>query len=175
LKTVIGYAKMTNTLLFTPTIFGVSIEVYLILLVLVLPTFYFWRWLLKKLIKTDKTRKIATWIATIVATPIIYVGLALLLFFYMTYFPESDFNKEKWFADKEKRYELSDDLIESKILIGKTKEEVRQLLGDELNTDNSNHWNYYLGFRPSLLGIDPDVLDIQFKDGKVVYVGQHET
>ncbi|MFB9865502.1 hypothetical protein [Rufibacter immobilis] len=78
-------------------------------------------------------------------------------------------------AAKEKRYELSADIIDSKMLLGKTKPEVRQLLGDEGNTDLSDHWNYYLGFRPGFANIDPDVLDIEFKDGKVVKVGQHET
>ena len=93
----------------------------------------------------------------------------------MSYHPTHDFDKQKWFADKEKRYELSEDIIDSKMLIGKTKSEVRQLLGDEGNTDESDYWNYYLGFRPGFANIDPDVLDIEFKDGKVVKVGQHET
>ena len=166
--------KMT-TLLYIPTLFGVSIEVYFILLVLGIPTFFIWRWILKKFIKVGKTRKIATWTATIVATPLIYVGLLMLGFFSMSYHPTHDFDKQKWFADKEKRYELSEDIIDSKMLIGKTKSEVRQLLGDEGNTDESDYWNYYLGFRPGFANIDPDVLDIEFKDGKVVKVGQHET
>jgi hypothetical protein len=99
----------------------------------------------------------------------------MLWFFSMSYHPTHDFDKEKWFADKETRYELSEDIIESEMLIGKTKSEVRQILGDENNTDQSDHWSYYLGFRPGFANIDPDVLDIEFKDGKVIRVGQHET
>lgn len=162
-------------LLDIPVFFGVSIEVYFILIVLAIPTFFIWRWLLKKFIKVDKTRKIATWTATIIATPLIYVGLILLLFFGMSYHQTHDFDKEKWLVDKEKRYEYSENIIESKMLIGKTKIEVKQLLGDEGNKDDSDYWTYDLGFRPGFANIDPDVLDIQFKDGKVVKVGQHET
>ena len=93
----------------------------------------------------------------------------------MSYHPTHDFDKEKWFADKETRYNLSEDIIESEMLIGKTKSEVRQILGDENNTDQSDNWSYYLGFKPGFANIDPDVLDIEFKDGKVIKVGQHET
>lgn len=164
-----------TTLLYIPTLFGVSIEIYFILLILGISNFFIWKWLLKKFIKVEKTRKIATWIATIMATPLMYVGLIMLWFCSMSYHPNHDFDKEKWFADKEKRYELSGDIIDSKMLIGKTKSEVRQLLGDEGNSDESDYWSYYLGFRPGFANIDPDVLDIEFKGGKVVTVRQHET
>jgi hypothetical protein len=166
--------KMT-TILYISTLFGVGIEVYFILLALGIPTFFIWRWLFKKIIKVDKTRKIATWTATLIATPLIYIGIIMLWLFSISYYPTHDFDQEKWFANKETRYELSEDIIESEMLIGKTKSEVRQILGDEGNTDESNNWNYYLGFRPGFVIIDPDVLDIEFKDGKVVKVGQHET
>lgn len=83
--------------------------------------------------------------------------------------------KKKWFADKEQRYEMSEDIIKTKVLLGKTKSEIRQILGDEGNTDESDYWSYYLGFRPGFANIDPDVLDIEFKNGKVIEVRQHET
>jgi outer membrane protein assembly factor BamE (lipoprotein component of BamABCDE complex) len=165
---------MTN-LLYIPTLFGVSVEVFFILILLVIPTYYICRWLLKKYIQVEKTRKIASWTTTIIATPIIYFGIILLWLFSMSYHPTNDFDKQKWFANKETRYEISEDIIKNKMLIGKTKSEVRQLLGDEGNNNESNHWDYYLGFRPGIANIDPDVLDIEFKDGKVFKVGQHET
>ena len=161
--------------LYTPLLFGIGTEVYFILLVLGIPVFFIWQRLLKKFVKTGKTRKIATWTATIVTTPLLYAGLILLWLFSMSYHPTHDFDQQKWAADKEKRYELSADLIDRKMLIGKTKSEVRQLLGDEGNTDESDFWNYYLGFRPGFANIDPDVLVIEFKDGKVIKVGQHES
>jgi hypothetical protein len=161
--------------LYIPTIFGVSVEVYFFLLIIGIPTFFIWRWLLMKFIKADKKRKIAVWAATIITTPLIYIGIILLWIFSISYYPNRDFDKEKWSANKEKRYELSKNLIEGEILIGKSKTEVRQILGDAGNSDESNYWSYYLGFIPGPFNIDPSVLDIEFKDGKVIKVRQHET
>jgi hypothetical protein len=162
-------------LFYIPTLFGVSIEVYFILLVIGILAFFIWSWILKKFIREDETRKIATWTATIITTPLIYVGLILLWLFSMSYYPTYDFDKQKWITNKDKRYELSEDIIESKMLIGKTKSEVRLLLGEDGNTDESDYWSYYLGFRPGFANIDPDILDIEFKYGKVIRVGQHES
>jgi len=161
--------------LYITTIFGVSPAVYLILIIIAVPTFFIWRWLLKKFIEADNTRKIVTWVATIVTTPVIYVGVILLLLVTIGNHPTYNFDKGKWLSDKEHRYKLSGHIIGSKMLIGKTKSEVRQLLGDEGNKDESDYWNYYLGIRPGFANIDPDVLDIEFKGGKVIKVGQHET
>ena len=161
--------------LYIPTFFGISIEVYFIILILGILFFFIWRWLLKKFIKTDNTRKIATWIATVVTTPLIYIGIIMLWLFSMSYNPNHAFDKEKWLTDKEKRYELSADIIESKMLIGKTKSEIKQLLGDEGNSYDSDYWNYYLGFRSGFAIIDASFLYIEFEDGKVIKIGQHET
>jgi len=164
-----------NHLLYIPELFGVSIEVYFILIILGICTFFFWRWLFKKLIKDNKKRKIATWFTTIFVTPVIYVLIILAFFFSASYYPSHDFNQQKWASDSEKRYELSADLIKSKILIGKTKNEVTELLGEPDGWKQENYWTYYLGFKPSIMSIDPDYLDIEFKNDKVITVGQHES
>ena len=162
-------------LLDIPVFFGASIEVYFILIVLAIPTFFIWRRLLKKYIKVDRTRKIATWTATIIATPLIYVGLILLWIFSISYYPNRDFNKQKWFGDEDKRYELSKDIIASKMLIGKTKLQVRQILGDESdNKDSFNVWTFGLGVRPALFNIDDSYLQVEFDSNKVVNVEQHK-
>ena len=171
---VIGNTKMIIPL-YIPTFFGISIEVYFIILILGILFFFIWRWLLKKFIKTDNTRKIATWIATVVTTPLIYIGIIMLWLFSMSYNPNHAFDKEKWLTDKERRYELSADIIESKMLIGKTKSEIKQLLGNEGNSDDSDYWNYYLGFRSGFAIIDTSFLCIEFKEGKVIKIGQYET
>ncbi len=63
---------------------------------------------------------------------------------------------------------MANDLTESKILIGKTKSDVRILLGDEnYNSDSNNIWFFEIGHRPRLFNIDPDNLHIEFIDGKV--------
>lgn len=164
-----------KTYLYIPTFFGISIEVYLILIILGVPTFFFWRWLLKKFIKSNNIRKIVSWAATILVTPIIYVGIILIWFISLSYHPTHAFNHQKWISDKEQRYELSDDIIDSNMLLGKTKAEVLLLLGEEGNAEASDNWSYYLGFKPGFANIDPYFLSIEFENGKVVRVGQHES
>lgn len=70
---------------------------------------------------------------------------------------------------------MSDNIIETELLIGKTKEEVIKLLGKNFYSYNENHIAFELGFVPRLFNIDPDVLDVFFKNGKVIKVDQHET
>ncbi|MEO6980177.1 MAG: hypothetical protein ABI113_17430 [Mucilaginibacter sp.] len=92
----------------------------------------------------------------------------------MNYYPKRDFDKSAWLKNKDVRYEYSDDIIDSKMLIGKSKNEVRKILGDVGNAEDSNDWFYDLGFRPELLNIDPDSMEITFKNNKVVDVVQHK-
>ncbi len=70
---------------------------------------------------------------------------------------------------------MSEDIIESELLVGLTLNEVTELLGGEFSRYSENHIAYYLGFVPGMFNIDPDVLDIYFENGRVVRVDQHET
>ena len=159
----------------TPSIFGISLEVYIILVILGIPVFFLWRWIFSRYIKADRTRKLATWTATIFTTPLLYIGIFLIIFYIITYYPIYEFDQAKWSSNIEKRYEMSKNLIESRILIGKTKSEIKQLLGDSNVPYENNNWNYYLGMKPDIIRIDPDILEIEFKDGKVVKVWQRNS
>ena len=161
-----------NALLLIVQFFGVSVEVYFILFILAIPMFFLWKWIFKRYFKNDKKRKVASLIATLIVTPIIYFVIVFLTIMSWCYYPESDFDKQKWSLNKEKRFELSEDIIESKMLIGKTKTEVYQLLGEEGNSIERDRWEYYLGFVPGIANIDPDYLEIEFKNGRVVSVVQ---
>ena len=65
--------------------------------------------------------------------------------------------------------------VNSEMLIGKTKEEVIELLGDDFYSYDENSIEYDLGFVPMLFNIDPDVLVIYFEKGKVIKVEQRQT
>lgn len=155
---------------------GLDFSVYLINLGISIPTFFLLRWTLKKFIKTDDSlRQLITWTGTIILTPLIYVGLIVVFVFYVSYYPTKEFNETGWRTEKEKRYEMTKDIIDNDLLIGKTKEEIVKTLGDDYFKYNEDHWGYEVGFVPGLFNIDPDVLDIHFKDDKVESVGQHES
>lgn len=168
---------MTPNFLDIPVIFGLSIEVYFILLIIAIPTFFFWRWLLKKYIKVDRTRKIATWTATLIGTPIIYVGLIMLFMFGMTYTPSKDFDKSQWLSDKEGRFQMAGDIISSKMLLGKDTNHVKQILGEPTwgsdsiwKHDTVNTWTYDMGMGGGGLGFLFHYLIIKFDKEKVVAV-----
>jgi amino acid transporter len=106
------------------------------------------------------------WITTIVLTPLIYIGLIFLWITIATHYPQRDFNQEKWIKDKETRYEYADDLVDNENLIGQTKAQILELLG-EPDYETEMTITYCIGFSPRhFIGIDPDWLEIEFINGK---------
>ena len=153
-----------------------SIEVPIIVLILAIPIYFLSKWILKKWnFGNEKNRKYLAIIPSIVLSPIVYIGLIYLWIFSISYYPTNDFDKQTWESNPEERYKMSEDIIESKMLIGKTKQEIVELLGNDFYSYSENHIAYGVGFVPGLFNIDPDVLDIYFENGKVTKVGQHET
>lgn len=116
-------------------------------------------------------RKIAIWASTIIGAPILYISIIWLI---ITYYPKHKFSFEKWKNQQETRYELTDDLINSKLLIGMQKSKVAQLLGKPSDLE-SNIWVYNVGFVPRLFNIDLDILEVCFENNKVVKVKQRRT
>ncbi|SHM49282.1 hypothetical protein [Mucilaginibacter sp. OK098] len=161
-------------LLYIPEFFGISAEVYVILIVLAVPVFFIWRRIWKKRIATTSSRRITIWVLTMITTPLLYVGIVIITMLVMEYYPKRDFDRNEWLNNKDDRYEYSGDIIDSKMLIGKSKSEVIKILGDDGNEYNNNDWYYPLGFRPELGNIDPDSLEIDFKNDKVINVVQHK-
>lgn len=153
-----------------------SPEVPLLILILAIPVYFLSIWFLKKFkLGKEKNRKFLAIIPAIILSPILFGGIILLWIFSISYYPKTDFNKQEWASNKEERYKMSNDIMESNLLIGKTKDEVISLMGNDFYKYDDNHIAYDLGFVPGLFKIDPDVLDIYFKNGKVFKVGQHET
>lgn len=162
---------MTTSLLNIPVIFGASIEVYFILLIIAIPTFLFWRWIFRKYIKTDKTRKIVTWAVTLITTPFIYIGLILLFVVWMTYTPSKDFDQTKWQTDKEKRFQMANDIIKTNMLIGKDTNQVKQILGvPTRDRSTTGVWTYDIGYGGGGLGFLFHHLHLKLENNKVVSV-----
>lgn len=110
------------------------------------------------------------WITTVVSTSLIYIGCIFLWITIATNYPQKDFNQEMWFKDKETRYEFADDLVDSEKLIGQAKAQILELLG-EPDYETEMTMTYYIGFSPRhFIGIDPDWLEIVFKNGKAINV-----
>lgn len=153
-----------------------GVEVYIINVVIGILTFLILWWITKKFITTNRVLRILlTCLGTIVLTPIVYTGLIGIMITAMFYEPTRDFNKEKWFADKSKRYEMRDDLVESELLKNKTKEEILSILGSpDVRADTVNIWNYDLGTSQAGLGWQFNNLIITFDNDRVTKVEKTE-
>lgn len=152
-----------------------SPEVSIIILTLAIPTYFFCKWVLKRRkIGTEKNRKFLALIPTVILTPVVYAGIIMIWIFSISYYSTSDFDQSEWNSNIGERYEMSEDIIKSKMLIGKTQEEVIQILGTDFYPNNKNRIIYELGHVPGLFNIDPDYLEIKFKNGKVISVQQYE-
>ena len=152
-----------------------SLEVPIIILILAIPTYFICKWIMKRLkVGTEKNRKFTALIPTVILSPVIYIGLVMIWIFSVSYYPTNDFDKSEWNSNIEERYKMSEDIIDSKMLIGKTQEEVTQTLGPDFSFKNENRITYELGFVPGLFNIDPDYLEIKLENGKVISVHQYE-
>jgi hypothetical protein len=152
-----------------------SIEGPIIILILAIPTYFICKWIMKRLkIGNDNNRKFIAVIPTIILSPIIYFGLVMIWIFSVSYYPTSNFDQNEWKSNIEERYKMSEDIIESEMLIGKNRDEVINILGNNYSTNNENRLSYELGFVPGLFNIDPDYLDIKFENEIVISVNQYE-
>lgn len=116
------------------------------------------------------TRKVATWAITLIATPLIYFALIRLLMFWITYTPSRDFDKVQWHKDREGRFQMAGDIIQSKMLLGKDTSQVKQILGDAVWGNSDSTFVYDMGFGGGGLGFMFHHLIVKFENNKVVSV-----
>lgn len=135
--------------------------------------YFFSLWLLGKSVTgTKQNRK---WIAifpTILFTPLVYFGVMIGYFYIDSYYPSNYFDEAAWHNNKEERYTMSEDLIESELLLGKTREEVIAILGTDYALDTERILLYDLGTVPGGFAFDPDILEVTFENGLVTKVIQ---
>ena len=151
---------------------GLDFSTIVILFILSFPLFLFWRWVFKK--SASKARRVKlSLLLTLVTSPILYGLIILGWVIAVSYYPNRRFDSKVWMADSDRRYEYTHDLIDRKLLLGKTREQVEQILGENSDTSHAELY-YYIGFRPELTGIDPSSIIIDFKQGKVDTVIEHD-
>ena len=106
------------------------------------------------------------WITSFIAIPIVIAGTIAIWYLVATTYQKKEFHKITWNENKEYRYELVDDLIESNKLIGLTQEEIINLLG-EADYNEDLVYGYYIGYSKAyFLNLDPDWLEIEFVNNK---------
>jgi hypothetical protein len=154
---------------------SISAEAYLIILVIGTITFFLLRGIFRRTIKNDKLRRRLTWVGTIILTPVIYAVLVLAMLGIMFYEHQQDFNREKWFAERDKRYEMRDDLAGGDLLVNKTKNEIIELLGPpDVGVDTMDIWDYNLGISTAGFGWQFNSLILTFANERVIRVEKNE-
>ena len=90
----------------------------------------------------------------------------------------SKFNQNRWLNHAKKRIHMVDDLLQKYKLIGKSNEEITQLLGASMDTRSGEEGVitlYYLGTERGFIPIDSEQLVFQFdRDGKVMEYTVHK-
>ncbi|WP_299836024.1 hypothetical protein [uncultured Tenacibaculum sp.] len=109
------------------------------------------------------------------STLVFIVLIPLLLVYNYLYYPNKAFDKKIWNSVVHVRYEMSKNIIEKELLIGKSKQEVIQLLGTKEFYTEDNRIMYTIGHIPSLFNIDPNILCVELENDIVVSVFQYES
>ena len=150
-------------------IFGFDIEIIIIFGILVLLAYFFLSRIVfnKKNFKTK--RNLYSIIATLIVSPVLfYFGSIFLLFFWLS-IPEfqQDFDQITWAEEKKNRYIMRDDLVKSRILEKKSKEDVIAILGKPDRGDSTDVWIYHMGASGAGFGWAFYHLNVSFENEKV--------
>jgi|GEM_PF-6320095 len=120
-------------------------------------------------LKTSKN--IISGVVALCLTPIISIAIFMLFFNILLYqyHPDREFTKDSWHQGIEDRHQMSDDLLESQILIGKTRKQIATDLGlpsdkIQVETDTSSNWRYKMGHRSWGFGLKFYYLNIEFEN-----------
>ncbi len=106
--------------------FDFTLQNVVVQLFLAVPLFFLIRWLLNKHTEWKFNKSLASVLLTIIITPLVYLTILRLLFFAFSYEPDRYFTQERWQGRKHKRYYMSRDIIDQKLLIGKDSNQVIQ-------------------------------------------------
>jgi hypothetical protein len=125
-------------------------------------------WIIKKLKVQSKIVKMAPWFVLIVS---------FIIWFGINWYPDLRFDREGWLNNKDKRFEYSEYILNSKMLIGKTKSDVILLLDYPLDSVEKDIWEYGLKLNSDEYPGYPYMIVIEFTDGKSnkVYYSKYDS
>ena len=130
-------------------------------------------------VKTIDKRKWLSIVVSLVLTPIVYFYVFYpILNIFSSYHHQKYFNSEAWLEKPNLRYEMTNNILKTDTLIGKTKPEVQKLLGtyewlswnDSIKNHDDNLWNYALGQLPGAMNTKKECMTVVFKNDKVAQI-----
>ncbi|HEX9828226.1 MAG TPA: hypothetical protein VGA80_16625 [Flavobacteriaceae bacterium] len=130
-------------------------------------------------VKTIDKRKWLGVLVSLVLTPIVYAYVFYpIMNIFSSYHHEKYFKSAVWMEKPTLRYEMTNDILKTDTLIGKSKPEIQQLLGtyewlswnESIKNHDDNLWNYALGMKPGAMNTKKECMTIIFKDNKVAII-----
>lgn len=134
-------------------------------------------------VKTIDHRKWITIPLSLLLTPVIYFYVLYpMINIFSNYHHQKYFDSEAWKEKPALRYEMIGDMVDQNRLTGKTKSEVKSLLGkeewlswnDALKAHDENKWNYGLGMKPGALNETKECAEIVFENDTVVAINTYQ-
>ena len=154
-----------------------DIFIYIILLFPSLFTYILWNWLFKKFIKSPIKLAAFIWVGILIS-PFFFISIFWFWFYTTTYYPEEKFDKARWRKDKEKQFYMAQDLVNSKILLGKDSLVVKTFIGEpDWRTHPKNLWHFEMGRSDGFFWPVDHKLHIFFNKNKVdsvLYTSYHD-
>lgn len=154
----------------------------LLLLLILIAILFFIERLSARQVGNNKIQIFYGVLHTLFGLTILSIGLICLFVLpnSSTDYPRRNFNKQLWLKDTITKYEMADDIIKRKILIGKDSNSIVTLLGAGRKitgvVSDTTYWEYDIGFPPEYyIALDPTFLTIRFHKGIVdsVYPYNH--
>lgn len=108
------------------------------------------------------------------------IGLVFFLAFAISttllYHFEEQFDTQVWKYNLQQRHKMLDYIIEEKLFIGKSKQEVLEQLGhpDSISVSGQEFLIYSLGSPPSFFASEQKKMIVRFSNNKVIKVAQLE-
>ncbi|MEP3838513.1 MAG: hypothetical protein ABJM36_12740 [Algibacter sp.] len=127
-------------------------------------------------VNTIDKRKWLTFLVSLLLAPVVYFYMFYpMLNIFSSYHHEKHFNAKAWEDQPKLRYEMTDQIINNNILIGKQKSAIKTLLGKpewfswdpSLKANSENKWNYNLGFKPGAFNNLQECLELNFVNNTV--------
>lgn len=102
--------------------------------------------------------------------------LAFIISTTLLYHFEEQFDEQLWKYNPLERHKMFDAIVEEKLLIGKSKQQVLEILGqpDSTSTSSQNFLIYFLGKPPSFFASEQKKMIVRFSNNKAVKVAELE-
>lgn len=132
---------------------------------------------------TIDKRKWLSFLISAGLTPIVYFFVFYpLINIFSSYHHEKYFDSEAWGSKPSLRFEMSQEITRKALFMGKTKSEVKALLGasewygwdDSIKANSPEKWNYNMGFKPGAFNMTQECLELEFKNNTVSSIKQYQ-